>query len=84
MLCSFLHNQAWTEVLKILLVDERGRVVTATSDRVPEGQVGPFFKIHLLFRSVCNTLFDNYLRKYVIIIRNYSFSFISLILEIEF
>ena len=50
MLCSFLHNQAWTGVLKILLVDERGRVVTATSDRVPEGQVGPFFKIHLLFR----------------------------------
>ena len=39
MLCNFLHNQAWTEVLKILLVDELGRVVTATSDRLPEGQV---------------------------------------------
>jgi len=37
-LCNFLHNQAWTEVLKILLVDEHGRVVTATSDRLPEGQ----------------------------------------------
>merc|ERR1719490_731708 len=37
-LCSFIHNQAWTEVLKILLVDEHGRVVTATSDRLPEGQ----------------------------------------------
>jgi len=37
-LCNFLHNQAWTEVLKFLLVDEQGRVVTATSDRLPEGQ----------------------------------------------
>ena len=29
-------------MLKILLVDEQGRVVTATSDRLPEGQVAPY------------------------------------------